>query len=68
MPSDAATVEQPKYPLHELTAFELATYRRQLEHAIKGIADDAPVQAVLRAKLDAVITEQDDRRRMAADA
>jgi hypothetical protein len=58
-------VDQPKHPLHALTTFELKDYRRQLEHAIKAIAPDAPVQAVLRRRLDAVIAEQDDRARIA---
>ncbi len=41
-------------------------YCRDLERAIRGIAPNAPVQASLRRKLDAVIAEQDDRARMAA--
>jgi hypothetical protein len=61
MPSDAVTVNQPKHPLHALTTFELRDYRRQLEGAIKGIDDDAPVQSVLRTKLDAVLAEQASR-------
>jgi hypothetical protein len=65
MPSDAVTVDQPKHPLHALTTFELRDYRKHLEHAIKGISPDAPVQSVLRAKLDAVIAEQRERQRIA---
>jgi hypothetical protein len=65
MPSDAVTVDQPSHPLHALTTFELRNYRRDLEHAIKGIAPDVPVQAVLQRKLDAVIAEQDERARIA---
>ena len=34
----------------------------------EGISPGAPVQAALRAKLDAVLAEQDDRARMAAGA
>jgi hypothetical protein len=52
--------------VHALTSYELRDYRRLLEHAIKTIAPDAPVQAVLRGKLDAVLAEQDDRARHAA--
>jgi hypothetical protein len=52
--------------VHALTTYELRDYRRLLEHAIKAIAPDAPVQAVLRGKLDAVLAEQDDRARLAA--
>jgi hypothetical protein len=65
MPSDAVTVDQPKHPLHALTTFELRDYRKHLEHAIKGISPYAPVQSVLRAKLDAVIAEQRERQRIA---
>ena len=62
------TVAVPKHPVSALTTFELRDYRRDLERAIRGIAADAPVQADLRRKLAAVIAEQDDRARMAADA
>ena len=68
MPAEPVTVQKPKHPLHALTSYELSRYRRDLEHAIKGISADALVQADLRRKLDAVITEQDDRARLAAHA
>jgi len=61
-------VTPPRHPVHALTTYELRDYRRLLEHAIKTIAPDAPVQAVLRGKLDAVLAEQDDRARIAVDA
>ena len=64
--SGAAAV--PKHPVSALTTFELRNYRRDLERAIRGIAPDAPVQADLRRKLDAVLAEQEDRARMAAGA
>ena len=66
MPAEPVTITPPKHPLHALTTYELRDYRRLLEHAIKTIAPDAPVQAVLRGKLDAVLAEQDDRARIAA--
>ena len=66
MPAEPVTITPPKHPLHALTTYELRDYRRLLEHAIKTIAPDAPVQAVLRGKLDAVLAEQDDRARLAA--
>ena len=59
------TVEPPRHPVHALTTYELRDYRRDLERAIKGIAPDAPVQADLRRKLDAVTAEQEDRARLA---
>ena len=61
-----APVTPPRHPVHALTSYELRDYRRLLEQAIKTIAPDAPVQAVLRGKLDAVLAEQDDRARLAA--
>jgi len=67
MPAELVTVEPLKHPLYALTTYELKDRRRELEHAIKGAAPDAPVQAALRRALDAVIAEQDDRAR-AADA
>jgi len=51
--------------MHALTTYELRDYRRQLEHAIKGISPDAPVQADLRSKLDEVLAEQEQRAKIA---
>jgi hypothetical protein len=64
----APAVEQPKHPLHALTTYELRDYRRELEKAIAFFSSQAPVppvRAVMQARLDAVITEQDDRARIA---
>lgn len=68
MPTEPVTVEQPKHRLSAMTTYELRDYRRELERAIKGISDDAPVQADLRRRLDAVLAEQDERARIAANA
>ena len=68
MPAEPPAVDPPPHPLHALTTYEIRDYRRLLESAIKGIAADAPVQAVLRRKLDAVLAEQDERARIAARA
>jgi hypothetical protein len=62
------TIAAPKHPVSALTTYELRDYRSDLERAIRGIAPDASVQADLRRKLGAVIAEQEDRARMAADA
>lgn len=62
------TIALPKHPLPALTSYELSRYRRDLEHAIKGISPGAPVEADLRRKLGAVIAEQEDRTRLAARA
>jgi hypothetical protein len=51
--------------LHALTTYELRDRRRELEHAINGVAPDAAVRAMLRAQLDAVRAEQDERTRIA---
>ena len=70
MPAEPVPVTPPKHPLPALTSYELRDYRRLLERAIEGISPSAPVQAAaaLRAKLDALLAEQDDRARMAAGA
>jgi hypothetical protein len=62
-------VDQPKHPLHALTTYELAYYRRRLENAIAFLDKQDPVppiRANLKAALDGVIAEQDDRARIAA--
>lgn len=55
---------EPKYPLHQLTTYELRDRGRELDRAIKGIPADAPVQAILKSQLDAVLAEQEDRARL----
>jgi hypothetical protein len=56
---------QPKHPLYALTTYELSAWRRELEHAIKGLSPDAPTRADLRRKLEEVLAEQADRRQIA---
>jgi hypothetical protein len=60
------TTPQPPHPVHALTSGELADYRRQLEHAIKGIDPAAPVQALLHRNLEEVLADQDSRAALAA--
>jgi hypothetical protein len=55
---------QPAHPPHSMTTYELRDFRRELEHAIKGISADAPGQADLRRKLEEVLAEQDQRARI----
>jgi hypothetical protein len=65
------TVDLPKHPLQALATFELRDYRRELESAIAFFGEQIPVlpaHGQLQARLDAVIAEQDDRARLAADA
>jgi hypothetical protein len=57
---------EPSHPVHALTTYEIARYRRELEHAIKGISPDALGQDDLRRKLDEVIAEQAERAKIAA--
>jgi len=68
MPAAPLTPKPAAHPLPAMTTYELRDYRRELEQAIKGICADAPVQADLHRKLDAVIAEQEDRARLAAGA
>jgi hypothetical protein len=56
---------EPKHPIHQLTTSELNRYRRELEHAVKKISPEAPVQAELHRRLDIVLAEQDERAKIA---
>jgi hypothetical protein len=60
-------VDEPQHPLHALTTFELAAYRRQLVTAIAFFDTKNPVPPVrddLQAKLDAVLAEEESRKRI----
>ncbi len=68
MTAESATVEPPKHPLHAMTTFELRDYRRQLEGAIKFFDKQDPVPPArnrLQASLDAVLAEEEDRKKLA---
>ena len=68
MTTGPVTVERPKHPLHALTTYELADYRRLLEKAIAFFDEQDPVPAVranLQAALDGVLAEQADRKKLA---
>jgi hypothetical protein len=68
MPAEPVTVEQPKYRLTQLTTYELRDYRRELERAIAFFDAKDPVppaRARLQARLDAVIAEQEERKKIA---
>jgi hypothetical protein len=54
--------------MHALTTSELTRYQRQLEHAINGLAADAPIQADLHRKLGEVLAEQQSRASITACA
>jgi hypothetical protein len=71
MPIETVIVEQPKHPLHALTTYELAYYRRRLENALAFLDKQDPVPAIradLQTALDSVISEQQDRARINANA
>jgi hypothetical protein len=64
-------VDTPKHPLHALTTYELAYYRRRLENALAFLDKQDPIPAIradLQAALDKVIGEQDDRARITTDS
>jgi len=68
MPTEPVTVEKPEHPVSQLTTSELARYRRELEHAVKTLRDQATVRGLLEQRLAAVLAEQDDQARIAAGA
>ncbi len=71
MTAEPVTVTRPQHPLHALTTYELAYYRRRLENAIAFLGKQNPVppiRADLQAALGRVIGEQDDRSQIAARA
>jgi hypothetical protein len=61
MTTEPAAVEPPRHPLPTLTMYELARYRRELDHALAALPDRAPVCALLRQRLAEVTAEQDSR-------
>jgi len=68
MTSDRTTVDPPEHPLHALTTYELCDYRRELEGAIASFDNQTSVssaRARLQARLDDVVAEQDDRKKLA---
>ena len=71
MTAEPVTVTRPEHPLHALTTYELAYYRRRLENAIAFLGKQdpiPPIRADMQAALGRVIDEQDDRSRIAAGA
>jgi hypothetical protein len=68
MTAEPVTVEEPQHPLGALATFELTEYRRQLESAIAFFDRKDPVPPArddLQASLDAVLAEQESRRKLA---
>lgn len=66
MTAEPVTVTPPKHPLWALTTYELARYRRELEHAATVLPEHAAVREVLRGRLAEVLAEQQSRTAIAA--
>ena len=67
-PAGPGTVAAPEHQMHALTTYELRDYRRQLETALAFFDRQHPVppaRSRLQARLDEVLTEQDERARIA---
>jgi hypothetical protein len=62
--AEPVTVEKPKHPLHALTTYELARYRRELEHALKTLPGHAEVRTLLQQRLTEALTEQQARTQL----
>jgi len=68
MPAEPAPVDQPKHPLYALTTSELREYRARLESALASFKMENPVLSArgqLQDALDAVLAEEQDRKRLA---
>jgi hypothetical protein len=66
--TEPANVETPRHPTAQMTTYELRDYRRQFEGAIAFFDRTDPVPPArddLQARLDAVLAEQESRRRIA---
>jgi hypothetical protein len=61
VPAGPLTVEPPEHPLHALTTYELSRYRRELEHTLKALPENAAVRELLSGKLAEVLAEQESR-------
>ena len=46
MTAEPVTVTRPEHPLHALTTYELAYYRRRLENAIAFLGKQDPVPPI----------------------
>jgi hypothetical protein len=66
MSTEPVTVPQPRHPLHALTTYELARFRRELEHALTVLPQHAAVREPLQGKLAEVLAEQHSRTKIAA--
>jgi len=66
MTADAVNVPPQKHPVPAMTTYELAGYRRELEHALKILPGHAAVRGLLQDKLAGILAEQDARAKIAS--
>ena len=66
MTAKPGPIAPPRHPLHALTTYELARYRRDLEHALRVLPAQTAIREQLRDKLAEVLAEQDSRTKIAA--
>jgi hypothetical protein len=66
MPTEPVAVQPPTHPTHALTTYELARYRRELEHALNTVPEHDAVRELLQAKLTEVLSEQESRIKIRA--
>ena len=59
-----ATDLRPLHPVDQLTTWELAAYRANLEAGLAGASVDGPTRTQLQTRLDAVLAEVEDRERI----
>jgi hypothetical protein len=61
MPTEPVTVQPPGHPVHALTTYEIRDYRRELEHALKVLPEQAAARELLHDRLAEVLAEQESR-------
>ncbi len=66
MTAEPVNVRPPEHPVPAMTTYELANYRRELEHALSVLPGHVPVRDLLQGKLAGVVAEQDTRARIAS--
>jgi hypothetical protein len=62
--AEPAIPETPSHPMSALTTYELARYRRELEHALNTLPGHAEIRALLHQRLTEVLTEQQARTQL----
>lgn len=68
MTAEPVNVAHPSHPLHALTTYEIAHYRRDLEHALTLLPEHTAVRELLQDKLAEVLAEQQARAKIAVAA